>query len=114
MSQFEEELKKALCRVDPPGDFTARVLANVARQENVKQSARNPALRWHSPRLRFASVFALLLVLFTGLTYRDLLRKKQGEAAKKQLLIAMHIAGTQLHEAQLRVKRIEFPGVAMQ
>ncbi len=105
MTPFEDELKKALARWEPSVDFTERVLANV----KPKQVATWPIFAW-----RFASALAVMLLLVSGLAYRQHVRTVEGEAAKKQLLIAMHIAGAQLHQAQLRVKKIESPEVVLQ
>ena len=57
---------------------------------------------------------ALLLVFLSSVAYREHLHRLQGQAAKRQLLLAMRIAVTQLHEAKLRLKRVEFPEVVMQ
>ncbi|MDQ2840897.1 MAG: hypothetical protein M3Y72_07655 [Acidobacteriota bacterium] len=112
MTPFEEELRKALARREPDGNFTARILAQTAAEKRpgIRDRLFGPA----SVSWRFASFAALLLLLASGLTYRQHSRTVEGEAAKKQLLIAMQIAGSQLHQAQLRVKRIEFPEVVMQ
>jgi hypothetical protein len=112
MTPFEDELKKALARCEPPEGFTDQILERLNISRVPKQRARLfawPAFSW-----QFASVAALLLALVAGLGYRQHIRIEKGEEAKRQLLIAMHIAGTQLHEAQLRVKRIQFPEVVMQ
>jgi len=112
MMPFEDELRKALARCDPPEGFTAEVLERLNISPASKPRTRLfawPAFSW-----RLATFAALLLALVAGLAYRQHIRIEKGEAAKKQLLIAMQIAGTQLHEAQLRVKRIQFPEVVMQ
>jgi hypothetical protein len=112
MTPFEDELKKALARCEPSEGLTARVLEGVNISSAPKRRTRLfvwPAVSW-----RLASVATLLLALVVGLTYRQHVQIEKGEAAKRQLLIAMHIAGTQIHEAQLRVKRIQFPEVVMQ
>jgi len=110
MTPFEDELRRALARHEPSEEFTARVLASTTRRADERQrSLKMPRLEW-----RFAWVMALVLLFVCGLAYRQHVRTRQGEAAKKQLLMAMHIAGEQLHEAQLRVKRIQFPEMVMQ
>lgn len=119
MTPFEDELKKALARQEPSPDFAARVLAKTAAQESP---ALWPASAGFARRrfffsglsLRFATLAALVLLLVAGFAYRRHIQIEKGEAAKKQLLVAMHIAGAQLRQAQLRVKRIEFPEVVMQ
>jgi hypothetical protein len=112
MMQFEDELKKALARCEPPEGLTDRILERV----NISSAPtrRTRLFAWPMFSWRLASVATLLLALVVGLTYRQHVQIEKGEAAKRQLLIAMHIAGTQIHEAQLRVKRIQFPEVVMQ
>jgi len=112
MMQFEDELRKALARRDPPEGFAAQVLERLNISPGSKP--RKPLFVWPAFSWRLASFTALLLALVAGLAYRQHIRIEKGEAAKRQLLIAMQIAGTQLHEAQLRVKRIQFPEVVMQ
>jgi hypothetical protein len=97
---FEEELKKALTRQEPPADFTQRVLAQWAAHE------KSSTLVWIRgfTAWRIAAVTASLFVLTGVGIYRE--HEQRGEAAKRQLLLAMQIAGQQLHGAQQRV--IEF------
>ena len=113
MTPFEEELKKALARREPPADFSARVLRAIAPGVMPK-AVRSRRFHLTEFQWRFASLAALFLLLVSGLIYRHHAEKVKGEAVKKQLLIALHIAGTELRQAQLRVKRIEFPEVVMQ
>jgi hypothetical protein len=112
MMQFEDELRKALARREPSEGFAAQVLERLNISPDSKPRTR--LFSWPVFSWRIASVAVLFLALVSGLAYREHVRIEKGEAAKKQLLIAMHIAGTQLHEAQLRVKRIRFPEVVMQ
>jgi hypothetical protein len=112
MTPFEEELKKALSRREPAGDFTARVLAKL----NASQAAheRMPFLKWPAISWRFVPLLALLVALVSGLAYRQHARTVKGERAKQQLMVAMHIAGSQLRQAQLRVKQVESSEVVLQ
>lgn len=104
MTRFEEQLKEALARQDPPEDFNARVLAAVA-EGRVRSSTRWLA-RWvHSWQV--APALAALLVLSLGAIYQEHQRIARGEAAKEKLLIAMRIAGAKLHEARDRVSKIQ-------
>ncbi|MBV8866121.1 MAG: hypothetical protein JO210_12070 [Acidobacteriaceae bacterium] len=116
MNLFEDELRKAMERHEPSQDFTARILASVQEDESKgPRSSRTlfwPS-NWHAGHLRLA--WAALLLIFVGfIGYHQHLRAVEGRAAKEQLLTAMHIAGAQLHAAQLRVKRIEFHEVKAQ
>jgi anti-sigma-K factor RskA len=106
MTPFEEELKKALARREPGEEFVKRVLAKVETNRTATVRARLSV--WSNPWWRFASAAVLLMVaLISGLAYRQHERVAKGEAAKNQLLLAMRIAGSELHQAQLRVKKIE-------
>lgn len=99
MTNFEDELRKALGRREPSEDFTRRVLAQIAP---VRKPA--PMANW----LRFASVAALVIVLFSAaFGYREHVQRTKGETAKKQLMFALRIAGTELRQAQMRVQKIE-------
>jgi hypothetical protein len=107
MTRFEEQLKEALARQDPPGDFNARVLAAV-EERRVRSSTgvwRGWA-RWaHSWQV--APALAALLVLSLGAIYQEHQRIARGEAAKEKLLIAMRVAGAKLHEARDRVSKVQ-------
>ncbi len=106
MTPFEEELKKALARKEPGEGFVDQVLTKV--ETNRSGTAKARLVAWSNPLWRFASAAILLMVaLISGLAYRQHERVAKGEAAKNQLLLAMRIAGSELHEAQLRVKKIE-------
>lgn len=106
MTPFEEELKKALARREPGDEFVRQVLAKAEtkRTSDVKKGQ----FAWGDGWWRFASAVVLLAaVLISGLAYRQHERVVKGEAAKSQLLRAIRITGSQLRQAQLRVKKIE-------
>lgn len=105
MTPFEDELRKALARRDPSPDFTARLFERL-HEAPTRQSRPEPWFSW-----RWVAVAATVVLVVCGLLYRREMRQQRGEAAKQQLILAMRIAGTELHEAQLRVKRIQFPEV---
>jgi|SRR6185437_5904621 hypothetical protein len=106
MTPFEEELKKALARREPGDEFVRQVLAKVETKHASTVKTRQFA--WGVGWWRFVPAVVLLAaVLISGLAYRQHERVVKGEAAKNQLLRAMRITGSQLRQAQLRVKRIE-------
>lgn len=106
MTPFEEELKKALVRREPPDGFTARVLARVNEQNRAKLAVSGSFLqRLRSWRL--IPVLAAALVITGGIAYQQHERETRGEAAKKQLILAMRIAGSKLQYAQSRVEGVE-------
>lgn len=110
MTPFEEELKKALVRCDPPEGFEERLFKKIARGGNHRVPFYRSMSNW-----RLVAASAVLVVAGGwGLAYRQHVREERGEAVKRQLLVAMRIAGTELREAQSRVKRLQFPEVVMQ
>jgi anti-sigma-K factor RskA len=114
MTPFEEELKQALQRQEPPGDFTARVLARCAREDAKKQNDLWHRF-WTTPAWRLGVVAAALVVVAGGTAYeqryvqqvREAQREVRGMEAKRKLILAMRIAGTKLQEVQQRVKESE-------
>jgi hypothetical protein len=96
---LEDELRKALRREEPPAGFAERVLARAAAQ------AETPARPWwRFPRVRLVSVAAcaVLLAAMAGAGYRQW----QGEMAKQRTLLALSMAGGELHATQIRVRHI--------
>jgi negative regulator of sigma E activity len=105
MDRLEQELRNALRRQEPAGDFTARVMARVAQEPERGWWSRCFAL----PRLRWATAVALCIVILAGvLLYRgEQARKRaEGEAAKQQVMLALRIAGSKLQLAQAKVQRL--------
>lgn len=102
MNNFEDQLKRALGRVEPPPDFTQKVLERLARE------AASPPPRRHLFAGRWmAAAAAAVLLAGSGVLYQHHERELQGEAAKQQLLIALHIAGAKLQQAQQHVQQVE-------
>lgn len=102
MTPFEEDLKEALRRQEPAADFTARVMARCAAEQTGKRTF------WSTPVWRMGLAAAAMVVMLAGGTvYERHERELKGMAAKRQLLLAMHIAGTKLQEVQQRVKESE-------
>ncbi len=106
MTPFEEEVKKALSRHEPPAGFADRVLAR-AREQDRKQAARTGGWLRRLRSWRLVPVLAALMVMTGGIVYQEHEREARGEAAKQQLLLAMRIAGSKLHDAQLVVREVE-------
>lgn len=115
MTNFDDELKSALRRQEPPHGFANRVLARVEEQRSRQikpawpdswlkifaQPLRTPVLRWAA----LAAVCAALVL--GGVHYRNVQRERaRGEAAKERLLLALRIAGNKLQLARTRVDQI--------
>ena len=87
MNRFEDDLRNALRREDPPAGFSARVLART---------------RFEAPRRAgwvVAGLAACLLLSAGELGYRQY----EGRKAKRELLQALEIAGSKLSVAQEKV-----------
>lgn len=102
MTEFEQQLVRALERREPPAGFTSRVLAAASLKPT---RSRWQAWRWAFV-LRAAPVMAALLVVAGGALYQNYERVERGEAAKQQLLLAVKIAGAKLYDARQRVVSI--------
>lgn len=99
MTPFEEELQKALRRLEPAPDFTARVLARCAQGSAAGSKTRKRISIWW----RLLPVAAALLVIAGGTVFEQHEHEVRGLAAKHQLLLAVRIAGSKLHDARQQV-----------
>jgi len=102
MTDFEDQLRRALERKEPSQDFTARVMARVSS----KRSPRSIANWFHWPAWTAAAIAASLLLASTGLDLerRQRLVREQGEEARAQLIQAMEITSAQLNKIHKKVQ----------
>ena len=107
MSYLEDDLKMALQRPEPSGDFVNRVLARVNQPpppeprwwERLMVLLRPPRLQWVA-----ASVILSIMIPVAGVQYRKEQRMRaEGEKAKEQLMFAVRVAGNRLHRVQQKV-----------
>lgn len=106
MTPFERQLKNALVRREPSDGFTARVLARAHQQDKIDASPRSGFLQ-RVRSWRLIPVLAGALIITGGIAIQHYEREARGEAAKRQLMLAMHIAGSKLHDAQMAVREVE-------
>ena len=90
MDRFEESLRGALARKDPPPGFAQRVAA---------RAAQGPASRSYTPRW-LAAAAVVVMAVGSGVAYR----RHQGEVAKEQVMMAMKITALKLHRIQAHVQ----------
>ncbi len=106
--EIEAELRKSLTRKEPPQGFDLRVAARL-RKKGSRGWLRIPRLmRLPQPAMRLVTA-ALLLVAICGgvIGYQHYERRQQeGEAAKRELLLALRITGSKVRYAQERVNRL--------
>ncbi|HZF41668.1 MAG TPA: hypothetical protein VE715_22810 [Blastocatellia bacterium] len=121
MNRFDDELKRAFSREEPPPDFTDRVMARVAElQKREKPRKKTDWLRrlaefFQPPQLKWmkwvapAAMAVLLLIAGFGVHHRRenerrrLAEIAEGEHAKEQVMLAMRIASAKLNVAQKKV-----------
>ena len=113
MSRLEDELKKALRRVEPPAGFADRVLARAAtagtRETNVVRDGGLGVSGMGG--LRWAAACAMCIALAaSGVLYEHDLQRRRGEEAKDKLMLALRITGTKLQIAQESLKEIDSAG----
>jgi uncharacterized protein HemX len=89
VNHFEDELRAALRRQEPPAGFLNKVVTRARPQKNTSRKG------W------MAAAMAACLLLGAGgvLEYRQY----EGRKAKRELLLALHIAGSKLNIAQQKV-----------
>ena len=99
MMDFEDQLRDALGRKEPPDGFAERVAARIERSH----SRRNYLKPWAAGCLA-----ASLLAGACGLKqFEDRRNRERGQAARAQLLQALEITGSKLQRIQKRVEMIE-------
>lgn len=106
---IEQALKNALRREAAPEDLAAKILARAAQQKSEHSVQGVPWLNFVSqPFVRWAAFAAVAICLILGgIHYHNLqVERARGEAAKQQLMLALHIAGSKLQLAKERVNEI--------
>lgn len=109
-------LKTALCRQSAPEGFADQVLARIAAQNLAQPPERRNS--WFSlfmqpiltqpifiqPVVRWAALAAFATAMIFGVYIYNIRREHaQGEAAKKQLMLALRVAGSKLQLAKSKV-----------
>ena len=87
MDDLEQQLRRAFEREDPPPGFADRVIE--------RTRARRAAPRW------MAAAAAVLVLAGAGYGYRW----QQGEAAKREVLLAFRLTSVKLNHIQMQVSR---------
>jgi hypothetical protein len=97
MNDFEDRLRDALQRREPPAGFAERVIARVPRRR---------APRWTGWR-SLTAIAAVLLVMFSAVLFewrRQVERAERAEAANRQLMYALRLAAEKIERVQQRVQ----------
>jgi len=96
MTRLEDELRAALQREEPPDGFADRLLALAA--ERVQQRERSLWFQFRNMfavhRLSWAAAVVAIVVVASGVGLRvEEQRRAEGEAAKRQVMLALRITG---------------------
>ncbi|HEX8711555.1 MAG TPA: hypothetical protein VF730_06755 [Terracidiphilus sp.] len=93
MEEFERELHQALERMPAPPGLKHRLME---RREAQFATRRRRVVWWQ--RLAVAAV--LLCTLAGGLIWRSIERQREGEAARRQVILALRITNRALSQMQ--------------
>lgn len=96
---WDEALRNALRRREPPPGFAERVVERIRRQAAAPAPLRR-RLWW------LAAAASLVLLLAGGWQYREHRQRLRGEQARDQLLEALQITGAKLEVLRQRIHRI--------
>jgi hypothetical protein len=103
MTQMDDELRRALRRVDPPAGFSDRVLQASKAQPAAPKPVAAPKALWRA-KAGWAVAAALVAAIGSGVWFRvEERRKQEGEEAKRQVLLSLNIAGSKLREVASKI-----------
>jgi hypothetical protein len=108
MMDGDDELRRALRRVEPPAGFAERVLHRASEGGVSILAPRRGPMRsvLSGPMVRWATAAALAIAVTGGMWYRaEQRRQAQGEEARRQVLIGLRITSSKLQLVQLKVNQ---------
>ena len=107
MDDFEQQLKQALARKEPPAWFEAKVMAAAAREPERRKSWWGT---WFAAgRLRWATAGLATVMMVGGIAWqreREEEERAAGEQAKAKLELALKITGAKLRQIEERVTAV--------
>ena len=106
MDRLEEQLRRALQRVEPPPGFAERVLERASGQAEAQGWWRRLIEVFRAPRRRWAAAAVAGLVVLAGIGYERQMRRRQGELAREQVLEALEITAEQFQIARRHVQKL--------
>jgi hypothetical protein len=94
MDDFEQQLKRAMARKEPPAWLEAKVMAAAARR---------PRRRWEFLRMRWAAAALATLALTSGIVWqreRERQERMAGEQAAAKLELALKVTSKKLRHIE--------------
>ncbi|MDQ2945444.1 MAG: hypothetical protein M3Y27_05790 [Acidobacteriota bacterium] len=102
MMDFEDQLRSALARKEPPAGFAERVAAESIRRDGWPSGRRNFWKTWAAGCI----AASLLAGAFEMRQVESRRERDKGQAARTQLLQALRITGAKLHHIQQKVEDV--------
>jgi hypothetical protein len=91
---IESDLKRALRRESPPAGFAERVMARVGERRPRRSS------------MRTIAAAVLLTAIAGGWAAHQEIRRREGERARDEVMLALRIAGAKVRTAEQHVREI--------
>ena len=101
MQPLEDELKRALARKSAPDGFAERVMQRI---DDAGEGAGATPKRQRGWRAIAAGL--LLTAVAGGWAAQKAIERREGETARREVLIALHIASSKVRTAQQHVHEI--------
>ena len=119
MKPLEEELRNALRRREPPPGFTRRVIARVEQEAEARSQVKPEAVRRRAPwnwfgrkvSVSFGAVAAATAMLLIALSLvvwqqrRITQERREGEAARAELMEALRVTTSKLNHVRAKVRQ---------
>jgi len=118
MHTLEDDLKRALARQSAPDGFAARVVAAIRAEARPSPGTSRRPLppgegaakqRVRGVQSRFTRAIAaglLLTAIAGGWAAQKAIERREGERAREEVLVALHIASSKVRNAQQHVYEI--------
>src|SRR5205085_909319 len=106
MDDFEQQLKRAMARIEPPASFEARVLGAAAARDTGRRAdwwawlSRPVMLRW-------ATVALAAVLVVTGVTWQRERERTAGEQARAKLELALKITSEKLQRIDREIVSLQ-------
>ena len=106
---LEHDLEKALARESAPDGFAARVMAAIDAEARPSSAASlHPHTRGEGWRRSWRAIAAgiVLTAVAGGWAAEKAIERREGERAREEVLVALHIAGAKVRTAQQHIHEI--------
>jgi hypothetical protein len=109
MMSLEHDLENALARESAPDGFAARVMAAIDAEARPSPAAsRHPLPGGEGRRRSWRAIAAgiVLTAIAGGWAAEKAIERREGERAREEVLVALHIASAKVRTAQQHIHEI--------